>query len=308
MGTSVHRKISYVLGVAALGAMVASCGGSNSPTPTPTETPTPTPTPTSTATPTPIDFAQDFIQTSTRVYIYANFTPTGGTAVFSDAARVSGTGAVSYTVSPEEVLYAFPNLAPSASFVGTDLVDASATMRSYANGDESLLMEKPYSHTLRVSYLRNDSFVSGTEPGILRSARVTVFGNEITTTDAVAAMLSYTGQTQVVGGTPGTTAANIAVANDSTFTVTPTDTVPDIAGTINIFENVGGTMTQKAALVFEGTAGANGTFTGDITDDTYDFEGAFSGSMAGPNREEIYLVFSATHEDGRRYVGSYLGN
>ncbi|WP_237437322.1 hypothetical protein [Alteraurantiacibacter aestuarii] len=291
--------------------MVASCGGKTTPTPTPTptSTPTPSPTPTPTTAPTLIDFAQDFTSISNLVYIYGNFTPTtGGAEVFADASRLSGgAGAVNYVFSPESIGYAFTDLNPAASFAGVDRTTTSATLRTYVKGDEALFLELPFQHVLRASYERKDSIISGTTPGILRSRRVSLFANRITTTNAISSVLTYTGLAHAVGGIRGTTPADIVVSQSTTFTVTPTATDPTLAGTIKLFEDVNSVLTQKAALAFTGTVAANGSFSGTITDTTYNFTGNFAGELAGPNREEVIIVFSASHTDGRRYVGSYIG-
>lgn len=303
------RKFTYVLGVAAGGALVASCGGTATPTPTPTPTATPTPTPTPTATPTLIDFAQDFTSTSGLIYIFGNFTPTGGAEVFSDASRISGgTGSINFVVTPEEVNYAFANLSPSPQFLGADLDSASATMRTYVKGDEAMFLELPFQHVLRASYQRVDPFISDTVPGDLRSRRVTLFGNAITTADAIDSVMTYNGLAAVVGGTAGTTPSMITIAHANAFTVTPGDPSITFAGTIEIYESVGGVETQVAELEFTGTVGTNSSISGTIADAGFGFTGSFSGALAGPDREELAVVFAASHADGREYVGSYIGS
>ena len=56
------------------------------------------------------------------------------------------------------------------------------------------------------------------------------------------------------------------------------------------------------------TVGANNSFATDLTDATGGFTGSLSGTLAGANRDEIVFVFGASHTDGRKFVGSYIGN
>ncbi len=309
-----HRNLTYLLSVAACGALLASCGGSSTPTPTPTPTPSTTGTPTPTPTPTPVSFgfAQPFSVASDTLYIYGNFTPTGGTAAFNDASRIStGTGGVGFVVSPEKASFGFPDLTAPEDFLGTNLTGATPTLRSYAIGDRTLNMEVPFTNVLRASYSRNDNFISGTTPGVLRSSRVAIVAVPVTVTTAIASNLTYTGVPHVVGGTRGTSVPGSISAPATTFTVTVntavTPTTITIAGTIPVSELVSGVPTVRANLAFSAPVAGN-TFVGTITDTANGFTGSFFGSLAGPNRDEVYLVFSASHTDGRKFVGSVIGD
>ncbi len=313
-GIKVHRNFTSLLTVAACGALLVSCGGGTpAPTPTPTPTGTGTPTPTPTPTPVTFTFAQPFSLGSNGLYIYGNFTPTGGTEVFNDASRLNtGAAGLAFVVTPEKVSFAFPDLSAPVDFLGTNLTGSSAHLRSYAIGDRTLNMEVPFTNVLRASYARSDSFISGSTPGTLRSSRVLLVSVPVTITTAIAGTLTYTGQPHVVGGTKGTTVPSIVSAPAATFTVTVntavTPNTTTITGTIPVFESVLGVPTARANLAFTASVGAGGAFTGTITDTTNAFAGTFFGSLAGPNREEAFLVFSASHADGRKYVGSLIGD
>lgn len=308
-GNNVHRNLTYLLSVAACGALLTSCGGSPTPTPTPTptSTATATPTPTPSATPISFGFASPFSLTSSALYIFGNFTATGGTAVFNDGSRLNtGAGGVAFVVSPEKATFGFPDLSTAVDFAGTNLTGSTAQLRSYAIGDQALNLEVPFTNVLRASYARNDSFISGTTPGVLRSNRVLIVATPVTLTTAIASTLTYTGLPHVVGGTGGTTAPTATSAPATTFTVSAT--TPTITGTIPVSELVSGVATARANLAFTATVAANNTFAGTVTDTANGFTGTFAGSLAGPNREEVYLTFAASHTDGRKYVGSLIGD
>jgi hypothetical protein len=303
-GNTVLRKSSYLLSVAACGALLASCGGNNTPDPTPTPTPTDTPTPTPTPAPPPdFDFGQDFTSTGGLNYIHAYFTPNGEPEVFSDSSRVSGAGGISFVVSPETVLYFFPDFQSVVEFTEDHIVSISPSLRSYANGEETLLIERPYTNALRVKYQRSDSAIVNTEPGNLRSQRVTLLGLPITTTDPISTDLSYTGTPEVAGGIPGTTLPDGTLSQVATFTIDAATLT--VAGTIRVFDN-DGVPTQVAELDFSTALLANQTFSGDITDATYGFTGRYFGSLIGANRDEFILVFAASHTNGRKYVGNLI--
>jgi hypothetical protein len=313
-GNNVNRNWTYLLSVAACGALLASCGGGTpTPTPTPTPTSTVTPTPTPSATPLSFSFTQPFSVGSGALYIYGNFTPTGGTEVFNDASRVSaGSGGVAFEVSPEKATFGFPDLSAAAEFLGTNRTSATAQLRSYAIADRTLNLEVPFTNVLRATYARNDSFVSGTTPGILRSNRVLMVAIPVTTTAAITGTSTYTGQPHVVGGTKGATAPGSTSAAPVTFTITVntavTPNTTTITGTIPVSELVSGTPTVRANLAFSATVGASNIFTGTVTDTANGFTGTFGGSLAGPNREEVFLLFAASHTDGRKYVGSLIAD
>lgn len=309
-GIIVLRKFTYLLGAAACGAMVVSCGGDDSPTPTPTPTgtgtPTPSPTPTGTPTPIAFGFDEDFAAATSAIYTYAYFTPSGGDAVFSDANRINGNAGIGYAVSPEQVDYGYADLEDPVQFAGTDLASETPTMRTYTKGEETLILELPFEHVLRARYVRSDPFVRETVNGTLRSHRASLYVSPVTTDDDIDSALSFTGQAAVVGGVPGETSSSAVSSPATSFTVSGSD--PTVTGTIRVFETVDGTQTQRAELSFSAGLTDSGSFSGDITDDTYDFEGKFSGALAGPNREELVIVFSASKEDDRKYVGSYIGD
>ncbi len=306
---SQRRKLAYVLGAAACTMLAVSCGGGNNeptPTPTPTGTGTGTPTPTPTVTPTPLAFDSDFSSTSNAIYLYAYFTPNGGIEVFNDASRVNGSAGINYIADPQSVMFGLSVLQDSVGFDAADVVTSTPTLLTFAEGDESLFLELPFGNVLRASYERSNSFVRETVPGELRSRSVAIFRFPVQTTDPIASNLSYSGQPEVVGSEPGETLSDAVSAPQRTFTVTQSNST--LTGTIPVFEEDGGATVQTAALSFTATLAANGTFSGDVTDTTYDFEGKFAATLAGPDREEIVVIFSASQEDGRKYVGSFIGN
>jgi len=306
----VRGKFALLTGAAAGCALLASCGGgSNSPTPTPTPTGTPTPSPTPTPTPSPtltdFDFTKAFTDTvSNASYIFAYFTPTGGSEVWSDGSRANGQSKITYAVSPENVAFTWPDSLALMTFGAADRQTDTPTLRSYRNGTEGLVLELPFDNVLRVSYEHKQSFVRETVPGTLRSTRVTIFFNEVSTTSALT-NLSYMGTAQVVGGKPGV-APGVFSSPQATFTVTASD--KKITGSITIVENVGGTPTVRAVLPISGTIGTGGSFAGDINDAANGFKGSFVGSLAGPSREEVFLIFNVAHTDGRELIGSLIGS
>lgn len=319
------RKIGLLLGVAACGALVTSCGGGNNnePTPTPTDTSTATPTPTPTSA-VDFDLSAGFETASANFNtIAAWFTPTGGTETFNDASRINGPAAISLAFSPELVRFRFPDQTSAVQFDNTHLVSSTTTSRTYQSGDETLSLLKPFSHVLQVNYrLDNQAFIRDTVNGTLRSQRRSLFINPVTTTDAIASNLTYTGSVQVVGGDPGVTQSGSISAPDVTFTINQADS--SISGTIEIFEIVSGTQQLVATLVFErtndtngnatgGVLNTNGTFSGTLTDSANNLAGSFSGTLAGPNREELSLIFAVidsdtTDTDETEFVGSFIGD
>jgi hypothetical protein len=311
----VLRKFDLVLSAALCCAVLTSCGGSPSPTPSPTPTPsgtgTGTPTPTPSATPVVFNYTSDFTLSTGGLYIYANFTPTGGTERFSDASRLAALAGLGFVASPEKVVFGFPDLTADVQYLGTERTTTTATQRIYARDETSLTLDKPFSNMIRATYKRTDPFTSGTTAGTLRGYRVALVTIPVTTTTAIAANLTYTGTPSVVGGTLGTTLPGAVTSTATTFTVVPaasSTTTPTITGTIRIFETVGGVTSEKAVLAFTGTLTTTGAISGTITDTANAFSGAFSGALAGPNREELALVFSVTHADGRKYVGDLLAD
>ncbi|WP_151973722.1 hypothetical protein [Erythrobacter sp. EC-HK427] len=301
--------------------MVTSCGDDETPTPTPTSadtsTPTPTPTPTSTA---PIAFSvtQDFAASSANTNaIVGFFTPDGSTSeVFSSAARVNGTAVIELDTTPDTASFGFPDIATLLVFAAADFVSVSATERRYARGDEALTLFLPATHIMRVTYdLDDQAFTRDNVAGTLRSRRSSLFFNPVTTTDDITAALTYTGTAEAFGGAPGVTPSGILTVTATNLVVTPgaTATAADtVTITIEIFETVNNVSTRVATLVMTDDVTTNGTFFGDIDDNTFGLDGEFAGSLAGPNREEAFLVFSVTDDDpadadNRRFVGSWIG-
>jgi hypothetical protein len=306
----VRRKFDLLLGAALCCAVLTSCGGSSTPTPSPTPTGTGTPTPTPSATPIVFDFAHDVATATGGLYIYANFTPTGGSEVFSDASRINGTSTYSFAQSPEKAIFGFQDLTASAEFLGTERTSTTTTQRIYSRTGTSLTLDVPYGNVLRATYLRTDPFTSGTTAGTLRSYRVGLFTVPVTITSAISTSTSFTGTPHVVGGTLGSTPAGAASAIAQGFTITPGTTAPTVAGSIRVSETVANVSSEKAVLAFTGafTSATSNLFSGTIADTANGFSGTFSGTMAGPNREEVLLLFSVTHTDGRKYVGSFIGH
>ncbi|WP_338243337.1 hypothetical protein [Aurantiacibacter hainanensis] len=308
------RKYALFVGVAALGALVTSCGGDDtgSPTPTPSGTATPTPSPTPSQALVDFDLTDDFAAQSTNAnYTFAYFTPdSGGDEVFSGASRLNGNAAIEFDPSPDSVTFTFVDLDDPVEFDAADFISGSATMRSYASGTDRLTLELPFNHVLRVRYGRETDFTSGSTDGTLRAQRVALFFNRVTTTSAIASNITYAGSVEVAGGEPGETESGSISAADTTFLVDESD--DEIRGTIEVFEDVNGTPTRVAVFAMEADLNANGTFSGEIVDNANDFEGNFAGSLSGPNREEVFILFSASGNDGnddeRRFVGSFIGN
>ena len=286
------RKFAPLLGAAAACALLSSCFGGGSSTPTPTLT--------------VFDFTKAFTDTVANAsYIYAYFTPTtGGGETWSDGSRVGGSSKITYAISPDSAAFTFPDAASLMTFGAADLQTATPTLRAYRNGTEALTLELPFQHVLRASYERKQSFTLNTVPGTLRSTRVTLFFNEVSTANAITANLSYTGTAQVAGGKPGT-AVQAFTSPASTFTVTASD--KKITGSIQIIEMVGGVATVRAVLPISATLAADGSFTGAIDDTANGFKGTFVGALAGPSREEVFLIFNVAHTDGREFIGSYIG-
>ena len=304
-------------GAALCGALLlASCGGDDEPSPTPTPSPTtspsPSPSPTPTATPTPtsvsFDFTTAFAATFTNTaYAYAYFTPgTGGAEVWSDGTRREGQSKIAYTVSPERAEFQAADSDTVYSFAGADRVATAADRRLYRQGTESLLLARPFEHVLRVIYERSDPYVRETVPGTLRSNRVALFFNSVTTTAAISENLAYTGTAEVVGGQSGTTPAGVYSSPEATLTVAASD--KKITGSIRVVENVSGTATVRAVLPISATVGSSGAFTGEIDDTANGFEGRYVGSLAGPAREEVFVLFNVRNADGRKILGSFIGN
>lgn len=303
-----RRKFDLVFSAAISCALLSSCGGGGSPTPTPT--PSPTPTPTASATPVVFDFVQATSATSAMLAISADFTPTGGSAVFNDASRISGASLYTYAISPETVSFTFPDLATTPSFLGTERTATSATSRTYTRGTTSLRLDVPFTQTMRATYVRTDPFTRNTTAGDLLSSRIGLFVvPQATATAALTGSITYAGTPQVVGGTGGTTPAGAASAAATSFTLTAA-TAPTVTGTIRITETLAGVPTEKAVLAFSGTMTSTTAtnITGTITDTANGFSGTFSGSLSGPAREEMALVFSVTHADGRKYVGNLIAD
>lgn len=319
------RKIGILLGAVALGALVTSCGDDESEVPLPptSETGTPTPTPSATST-TPLAFSltQDFAAASTNAnYISAFFTATGGTGeVFSSASRVNGGSGMDFVASPDTATFSFPDLTSAIVFSAADFVSVSTTERRYSRSNESLSMFLPFTNIMRVTYERSGQpFTSDTTPGTLRSQRVALFFNPVTTTTAIDSDLTYSGAVQVVGGESGVTSPGVVSAPDVTFTVDANgaDGEDSVLGAIRIFRTVNGAQELVTTLNIERTAMtsnaillANGGFAGTLTDTANGFSGNYGGVLAGPNREEMLITFSVTSTtagDNTRFVGSFIG-
>ena len=302
--------VSFASAAAACALLVA-CGGDDddgtaSPTPTPSPTSTATPTPTPTPTAVDFDFTKAFTSTATNTaYIFAYFTPTGGSEVWNEGTRRNGTSGIAYEISPETARFAWPDTTSLKTFDAADLLTASPTLRTYRDGDDTLTLEVPFEHILRASYETSIPFVRETVAGTLRSLRYALFYNTVTTTAAISSDLSYTGTAQVAGGKPGTTAPGIFSSPSTTLTVAASD--KKLTGTLTIVEDVSGTPTVRAALPISATVSSTGVFSGAIDDTANGFKGSFAGSLAGPSREEIFLIFNVAHTDEREFIGSFIG-
>lgn len=300
-------KFVSLASVAACCALIASCGGDDEATPTPTPTSTATPTPTPSPTTINFNFSNAFTANSTgTAFSYAYFTPTGGAEVWSDGARRNGTSTITYAVSPESASYVWPDSATLTSFTAADLLNPSSTLRTYRKGVDTLAMERPFQHVLRVNYETTVPYTRETVAGQLRSLRYALFYNTVTTTADITANLSYTGTAQVAGGKPGTAVAGAFTSPAATMTVASSD--KKLTGTITIVETVAGAPVVRAALPLSATVATNATFNGTIDDTANGFKGTFVGTLAGPAREEVLLIFNVAHTDGREFIGSYIGD
>ena len=321
-GIIVLRKFALFVGVAALGALVTSCGGDESPTPTPTPTDTgtatPTPTPTSSA------VAYSVTEAFTAESINANaafayFTPDGSMdETFNGASRLNGISGIQFETAPESVTFVFPDLTNQVVFDDTDFVSVTATQRDYARAGEKLTMLLPFTHIMQVSYEQTQDFTRDTTDGTLRSTRAAFFFNRVESTDDVTTTLTYNGTVQVAGGDPGVTASDAISAPDASFDLQNTGS--KIVGTIEIYEDVNGTPTLIATLVFDGAINDTNTFSGTLEDTANNFTGSFAGALAGPDREELFILFSISGVEGedpddvsddnldaRRIVGRFIG-
>ncbi|WP_267904188.1 hypothetical protein [Aurantiacibacter sediminis] len=304
------RKIGLLIGVAACGALVTSCGSDDTPTPTPTGTDTATPTPTPTSGVANFDFTADFDATSANTSaIVAYFTPEGGAEFFNDATRINGNSGIEYIATPNSVTIRFPEQSASSVFDEDDLQSNSATERVYQDGDVGLTLELPFTYILRATLeTDNQDFTRDTVDGTLRSERVTAFFSTSTDDTDITSSITYTGDPLIVGGEEGVTAPNALSAPQVTFTITPgSDDV--ISGTITIFETVNGNQVQVADLDFSAIVGENNGFNGTLEDNANDLEGEFAGALAGPNRDEVFITFVAFNaDDNRTVLGNFIGD
>ncbi|RPF72239.1 hypothetical protein [Aurantiacibacter spongiae] len=307
-----RRNLAYLLSVAACGALVASCGGGNndpigSPTPTPSETPSPTPTPTPTTS--NLDFGQDFEKTTTNAnIIYAYFTPqSGGTEVFNDASRLNGTAAVQYSVDGDTV-FAFPGLSQNVTFPNGTQTGKTTTSVTYEQGDDTLTLSIPNGDVLRATLQRSQDYTQDSIAGTLRSQRVAIFFNPVTTTTAIGSTLSYSGQPQVAGGVLGETPSGAISSPAITLSVATDGTV---TGTIRIYRMTGGTQQLVAELPISEQVDASGQFVEEVDDTARGLTGRIVGALAGANREELVVLFSVSDIDDddtitERYVGTLI--
>jgi hypothetical protein len=69
--------------------------------------------------------------------------------------------------------------------------------------------------------------------------------------------------------------------------------------------------TNDTGAVTGGVVNSSNTFSGILTDENNNFAGNFAGALSGPNREEIFILFSVSGNeddtDDRRYLGSFIG-
>ncbi|TIX49787.1 hypothetical protein E5222_13335 [Alteraurantiacibacter aquimixticola] len=220
---------------------------------------------------------------------------------------MNATAGVSFAVDPETAQFAFPDLSSPVEFDAADLAGSTANSRTYVDGDERLVLERPFTNVLSASYERKDSGIVGTEPGDIRSTRVVLVLNPVSTTDTIDADIAYTGTPVIDGGTPGTTPDGEAVGEVTTLTVDASEDA--VVGTLRIFEDSGSGPALVATLPVDADLTNAGTFSQGATtlvDNGSGFSGALIGFLAGPNREEAALVFSISHDDGRKYVGQLV--
>ncbi|MCB2067406.1 MAG: hypothetical protein KDE15_12300 [Erythrobacter sp.] len=309
------RKYALFVGVAAIGALVTSCGGGNGGTPTPTDTSTATPTPTPSATTVDFSLTQDFSTQSVNANLaLAWFMATGGTTeTFNGGARVNGISTIALALSPESVTFNNPDLTAAVTFAGSELVSSSSTLRSYARTDESLQLSVPFGNTLQVTYEQSLPFTRASVDGTLRARKVAFFFNPVTTTSDITTDLTYTGTVQVAGGDPGTTLSDAISSPTTTFTVQASD--EHVVGTLMIYELVNNVSTLIATLPVDAVVNSTSTFSGTFADTTHNLSGSFVGSLTGANRDELFILFSVSGNadasdstDDRRYVGSFIGS
>ena len=301
-------KKTILLTGAAFGCLlIASCGGgdgSPTPTPTPTSTATPTPTPTPTPVAVDFDFTKAFEATiSNASFIYAFFTPNGGDETFNASNRRDGASEIDYKVSPESVVFDWPDTFEIPTFAAADLQSDTPTLRVYEKGSDQLRLELPYGEVLRVSFSTSQAYVRETVPGTLRSYRTTVFFNPVTTSAAINSDLLYAGDVQLAGGKPGESEAGDFTATVQDLKVATSD--KKITGKIRIVD--AGTGDIVALLPISAGVTASGAFTATVEDTTNKFKGNFVGSLAGPNREEVFIIFRVAHTDKREFIGSLIG-
>lgn len=316
------RKFALFVGVAALGALATSCGSDESPTPTPTPTGTGTATPTPTPTSSQVDYSVTEAFTAESVNAnaaFAYFMADGSMdETFNGASRLNGLSGIQFETDPESVTFAFPDLTDNVVFDAADFVSVTATQRDYARANEKLTMLLPFAHIMQVSYEQMQDFTRDTTDGTLRNTRVAFFFNRVESTDDVTTTLTYDGSVQVAGGDPGVTASDAISAPDVSFNLQNTGS--KVVGTIEIFEDVNGTPTLIATLDFDGAINDTSTFSGDLEDATNNFTGNFAGAIAGPDREELFILFSISGVEGedpddasdddldaRRIVGRFIG-
>lgn len=311
-GNFVLRKSAYLLSAIACTMMIASCGGGNSststPTPTPSSTATATPSPTPTPTALNFDFAHDFGASSSFLYISAYFTPSsGGGATFSDASiNNSSQGTITYTASPQSVTFQYPDQTSGVTFDSSTLTNTTATELDFQNSTgQKLSLVVPYGNVMRATFEQTDPYTQNTTTGTLLSDRVALFYNPVTDTNAISSPLSYTGNFQVVGGTPQTTPPGAVSVPSETFQI---DASGNLTGTLPISVTSNGSTTQVANFSVSGTVSSSNTFNGTLSDSSSGFSGNFLGTLAGPNREEMLFVFSVSNSDGRKFVGSFIGH
>ncbi|MDG6078896.1 hypothetical protein E3U23_06780 [Erythrobacter litoralis] len=314
-----RRNLGFFVSAAACCALLVACGGdddegtpSPTPTPTPTDSPAPSPSPTPTPTSTEFDFAQDFTASFNGTsYSFAYFTPTGGTEVWNSRARRAGTSSITYETSPEAVTFTFPDAAELPTFGGEDLETSSDSQRSYLADGNRLVLERPYEEILRVFYRTSQSFVRETVPGNLRSFRYALFFNPVTTAAALTAGLTYSGTAQIAGGIPGETAAGVFAADTSTLSVVAgtgdNANALRISGDIRIVRQNNGTTELVTTIPVLAVIADSGGFAGGVTDEDAAFQGQYIGSLAGANREEIFVIFSFSGPDDLELIGSYIG-
>ncbi|RJY09985.1 hypothetical protein D6201_12055 [Aurantiacibacter aquimixticola] len=302
------------LAVAACALALAACGGDDTPGSRVIATPTPTPTPTTSV----IDFdlrAGFEAESENTAISVSNFRPAAdGIRRFDTATRVDGVTAVSLRYSPARLTLAFPDLSSPVQFASTAFGTTSDTRLVVGRTDFGAVLDIPFDHVLRASYTSEENASRNGAAGIVETRRTAFFFNPVTTQSDLAETITYAGDTSVSGGVPGDTRLSTQRLSARTVNLQlrpggrPSDD-DRIAATISISESQGITTPRSVSIPFDTAISANGSFAQEI--DHRGYTGTVYGSVAGPDRQEVLILFAVSGEDlGQTviYVGNFIGS